>query len=141
MKNQLVKLSLITAVAAALAILPAPANAQTSTNKTASPKKPTAEKSDSATKKGHPFRGKLAAVDKVAKTITLGKSTYQITSETKIKKADKPATLDDATLGEEVTGFAKPGDGGKFFASSLNIGGKSGSKTSTTKTEKKTTTK
>jgi hypothetical protein len=137
MKSQLLKLSLIILVTAALSLVPAQVQAQTSTNKTASSKKATTEKTDSTAKKGHPYRGKLAAVDKAAKTITIGKSTYQITSETKIKKADKPATLEDATVGEEVTGFAKPGDGGKFFASSLNIGGKTDSKSSTTKTKTK----
>ena len=141
MKNQLLKLSLITVVAAALAIVPAQANAQTSTNKTGSTKKTTTEKTDSTAKKGHPFHGKLAAVDKVAKSITIGKSTYYISSETKIKKADKPATLEEGVIGEEVGGYAKPGDGGKMMATTISFGPKSESKSSTTKTEKKTTTK
>ena len=136
MKSQLLKLSLTILVTAALSLVPARTHAQNSTNKTASSKKATTEKTDSTAKKGHPFHGKLLSVDKGGKSITIGKSTYQITSDTKIKKADKPATLEDATVGEEVTGFAKPGDGGKFFASSLNIGPKADSKSSTkTKTK------
>ena len=51
-------------------------------------------------KAAHPFRGKLAAVDKTAKTIKVGKSIYQITSETRLLKGGKPATLGDGVVGE-----------------------------------------
>ena len=65
-------------------------------------KKSAAVKKDSAVKKktAHPFHGNLAAVDKTAKTIKVGESIYQITSETKIIKDGKPATLDDGVVGE-----------------------------------------
>jgi hypothetical protein len=75
-------------------------------------------------KVGHPFRGKLAAVDKVAKTIKVGESIYQITSQTKISKAGKPATLEDGVVGEPVTGFVKTTDDGKMAATSVRFGGK-----------------
>lgn len=81
-------------------------------------------KDSSAQKLAHPFRGKLAAVDKLAKTITVGKSVYHVTSETKIKKGDKPALLEDGVVGEPVSGYAKPMEGGKMFASSVNFGPK-----------------
>ena len=59
------------------------------------------------------FHGKISAVDKVAKTITLeGKEkgrTILITAATKIKKTGKPATFSDATVGEEVGGLAARG--------------------------------
>ena len=88
-----------------------------------------------------PFHGKITAVDKVAMTITLaGKEkprTIQITSQTKIMKAGKPATFDDATLGEEVGGSAHQLADGKLEATSLRIGpkpeGKTKSKSSETK--------
>jgi hypothetical protein len=81
--------------------------------------------------KGHktpaviPFHGKISAVDKTAKTITLeGKEKgrlIHITSETRIMKAGKPATFDDATVGEEVGGrYHKVSD--KLEALSLRIG-------------------
>ncbi len=73
---------------------------------------------------GHPFHGKLAAVDKFAKTITIGESTYEITSETRIQKAGKPATLEDGVVGEECSGYVKTNKEGKVFASSLNFGAK-----------------
>ena len=122
-------------LAAGVAGLPAQLLAQT-TNKPAASKAPAAEKTDSAAKKAHPFRGKLAAVDKVAKTISLGKSTYYITSETKFKKADKPATLDDGVIGEDVSGYVKPGDGGRMVAATVNFGPKTDAKTATKKAEK-----
>lgn len=74
-----------------------------------------------------PFRGKLAAVDKTAKTITLDektKRTFQVTSETKIMKDDKPATLDDATVGEAVRGSYRKSDDGKMTLRLLSIGAK-----------------
>src|SRR5690349_17873467 len=55
-----------------------------------------------------PFTGKLTAVDKTAKTIKVGERTFHITSETKIHKGGKPATLDDAVVGEVVGGAARP---------------------------------
>jgi Cu/Ag efflux protein CusF len=74
-----------------------------------------------------PFHGKLAAVDKTAKTITLDEKTkreFQVTSETRIMKDDKPATLDDATVGDAVRGSYRKGDDGKLTLRSLTIGAK-----------------
>jgi hypothetical protein len=71
-----------------------------------------------------PFHGKLAAVDQTAKTINVGKRTFLITSETKIKKEGKPATLQDGVVGEEVSGYVKPNDAGKLVATTVNFGPK-----------------
>src|SRR5689334_7300804 len=51
-----------------------------------------------------PFHGKIEAIDSTAKTISVGKMTIQITSETKISKTGKPATLADGAVGDEVAG-------------------------------------
>ena len=84
-----------------------------------------APKSDNRPKQ-LPFRGKVGAVDKTAKTITLaGKEkgrTFQITSGTKITKDGKPAVLDDVTAGESVGGRAKENAAGKWEILTLNIG-------------------
>ena len=73
-----------------------------------------------------PFRGKVSAVDKTAKAITLeGKEngrTFQITSGTKITKDGKPAVLDDITVGQSVGGLAKQSAAGKWEASTVNLG-------------------
>ena len=69
-----------------------------------------------------PFRGKIGAVDKTAKTITVGERVFQITSETKLMKAEKPATLGDAAVGEEIRGSYKKADDGKLLAQRVWIG-------------------
>ena len=74
-----------------------------------------------------PFQGKISALDKIAMTITLeGKEknrTISVTSKTKIMKAGKPATFDDARVGDEVAGQLRDTDG-KLEASSLQLGPK-----------------
>ena len=130
----ILKYSAVTLLAAAIAGMPVSLLAQ-NTNKAPAEKKAAVEKKAGADKKeagkeekkasGHPFHGKLAAVDTVAKTITVGKSTYLITSETKIKKSGKPATLEDGVVGEEVSGYAKPDEQGKKAATTVNFGPKS----------------
>lgn len=72
-----------------------------------------------------PFNGKLAAVDKTAKTIKVGERTFQITSETKMQKGGKPATLDDAVVGEVVGGAYRNTDGGKMAATTVRFGPRS----------------
>jgi len=76
------------------------------------------------------FSGKLGAIDKVAKTITLDDKTkrvFQVTSQTKIFKGDrkgqKPATLEDGTIGENVTGSWSKGDDGKMEIKNLYFRG------------------
>jgi len=77
-----------------------------------------------------PFRGKVSAVDKTAKTITLeGKEkgrTFQITSATKITKDGKPSVLDEVTVGECVGGLAKGDAAGKWESLTLNVRAKGG---------------
>jgi hypothetical protein len=119
------KTSSLIILATAIAGLPLPSLGQT-TNKAPAEKKAAPEKKESTDKKpaAHPIRGKLAAVDKTAMTITIGKSTYHLTSETKILKDNKPAVLGDLVVGEQVTGYAKPAEGGKMALTKLNIGPK-----------------
>ncbi len=80
-----------------------------------------------------PFRGKLGAVDKVKKTITLDDKTkqriFEITSETKLVKNGKPATLDDAVVGEDVGGSYTKSADGKMVAKSVRFGAKPEAKT------------
>lgn len=70
-----------------------------------------------------PFNGKLTAVDKTAKTITVGERVFQVTADTKIMKDDKPATLDDGKVGEQVRGSYKSAEG-KLDAVSIFFGPK-----------------
>lgn len=78
--------------------------------------------------KSMPFQGKLDAVDKISKTITIkGKEkdrTFHVTSNTKLAKDGKPAILDDAVVGEAVAGLAKENADGKLEALSIRFGAK-----------------
>ena len=65
-------------------------------------------------------------MDQVAKTITIkGKEkdrVFHITSQTKIMKAGKPATLENGVVGEEIGGYARESAAGKMEAVSVRFG-------------------
>ncbi len=93
--------------------------------------KPAAEKKSAAsgaetekTPKAGPFHGKLVAVDRAAKTITVGKRTFQVKAEKKLRKAGKPAKLDAGVVGEVISGYVKPLPDGKLVATTVNFGPK-----------------
>jgi hypothetical protein len=110
----LIKLSTFAFLATALTALPAHAQA-TKTNK------PPVDAKASTEKKPHPIHGKLAAINKSANSITVGKTPYFLNAETKITKGGKPASLEQAVIGEDVSGYVKPGSDGKLFASTLHL--------------------
>jgi hypothetical protein len=112
-------------LALAIAGLPGQLAAQTN-DKPAVAKKPAAEKKETSKSEkkqsSGPFRGKLAELDKTAKTITVGTRTFQVTSATKIFKAGKPATLEDGVVGEIVSGGFKTAEDGKLVATKVTFG-------------------
>jgi len=63
--------------------------------------------------------GKVVNVDTNAMTLTVGKRTFEMTSETRITKAGKPAILSDIAVDEKV-GIAYKKAGGKFDAITIN---------------------
>jgi hypothetical protein len=117
------KLTLATILAAVVLGVPMGALAQDKTMP--APATPAAPETKA---RAFPFRGKIGAVDKVNMTMTLeGKATnrvFEITSATKIMKANKPATLADAVVGEPVTGQCTKTPDGKYVAKTVYIGGK-----------------
>ena len=114
MKKQITKLALFSLIAAALVAVPAASRAED--KPAATPAAPAAP----AKKHGAlPFHGKIAAVDATASTITVGSLTLNITSETKITKDGKPATLTDFAVGDKVGGSYKK-DGDKLNATVLH---------------------
>ena len=118
MKKQI---ALFALVAAALIAAPAVVRAEDK------PAKPETAESGTPKAKKHgalPFHGSVTAVDTTANTVTLASQTYNITSETKIMKEGKPATLADITVGEKITGQYKKDDAGKLDAKIIHIGGK-----------------
>jgi len=81
-----------------------------------------AEKKAAPPARANVFRGKVAAVDKQAKTIKVGERTFNITSDSRIVKAGKPATLDDVATGEDVGGTYREGEDKKLNIVSLRVG-------------------
>lgn len=96
----------------------------TSITLSAADKPAPAEKGEKKAAKHVPFRGKADAIDKTAKTLKVGERTFQVTATTKIAKAGKPASLDEATVGEEVAGAYLQAEGGKLELISLRLGAK-----------------
>ena len=68
------------------------------------------------------MRGKVKAIDNAAMTITVGTHALQINSETIITKDNKPATLSEVSVGDNVTGSVKREQNGKWTAIKLNFG-------------------
>jgi hypothetical protein len=71
-----------------------------------------------------PFHGKVAAIDKTARTIQVGKRTFYVSPDCKLTKAGQPAKLEDAVVGEECGGYMKPSPEGKLVATTLRLGPK-----------------
>jgi hypothetical protein len=120
MKTNIAKTTLFALVTAALVAVPAISRAQDSTNMPA-------DNAAAAAPKKHgtpPIHGKVAAVDTAAMTITIGESTINITSETKISKDGQPATLSDIVVGDTVSASYKKDDAGKLNATTIRDGKK-----------------
>lgn len=117
MKKPMLRMMLLGLVSTALALAPAQLWAQAD-------KPAESEKKESPAKKREilPFNGKVAAVDKTAKTFTVGQRKFQVTSDSRITKAGKPATLDDAAVGEEVAGSYRRAEDGKLNVVSVRFG-------------------
>src|SRR5258707_12284292 len=129
--RSVIKIASLSLLAIALAALPMQVLAQSTNKPPVEKKEPSAKRSRSI-----PFEGNLKTVDKAAKTITVDKRTFAITSETKIFRGDKPATLDSGVVGEFTTGSYRKGEDGKLTARSVYFGGKTSGKSADKKTEK-----
>ena len=114
MKKHILKIALFSLLAVAVA---APTTSFAQEKK----EKPAQEKKEK--KAGQlPFRGKVTAVDKTAMTVTVGERVFHVTSETRVFKAEKPATLEGVTVGEIVRGSYTKGEGDKLNAKSIYVG-------------------
>lgn len=118
MKRNMLRLAGLGLLSAAIALAPAQVRAQDSQQPDAGKKEAPAKKKSGSL----PFNGKVGAIDKTAKIITVGERKFQVTSETKMTKAGKPAILDDAVVGEEVAGAYRKADDGKLNLTSVRFG-------------------
>ena len=93
--------------------------------KSETPKTPAAgsEKASPGTR-AIPFRGNVAAVDKDAKTVTVGKLVIHVSSETDLKKGNQVATVADIVVGDAITGNYTRGGDGKLTAKIMHFGPK-----------------
>ena len=122
MKKHMKRISLLALCAAAILAGPALSRAQdNTTNAPAAGEPATPAKKHSA---ALPFHGDLTSVDTNAMTFVVGTRTFEITSDTKITKDDKPAVLADGVAGQPVSGSYKESDGGKLDAVTVRFGGK-----------------
>ena len=75
--------------------------------------------------RGLPFHGNIAAVDKVAKTITMRGEKHRVfyvTPQTKINKDNARTTLNAVAIGDYAGGYAREKADGKLELVTLNIG-------------------
>lgn len=122
MKKNILKIVVLSVVAAAIALGPTPGFAQEKKkDEAASENKDAPKEGKKGKREGLPARGKLTAVDKTAKTVKVGERTFHVTAETRIRKAGQTAKLDDAVVGEEVGVYYKE-EAGKLMALSLRFG-------------------
>lgn len=119
MKMNTLKIAGLSLVVAAIAAAPLQALAQEKKDKPAV-EKPAGAKAEKAI----PFHGKVTALDKSAKTVTVGERVFHVTAETRIVKLGKPATLEDGAVGEQVGGSYVKGDDGKLTARMVRFGPK-----------------
>jgi hypothetical protein len=110
----------------------APAQPKTVEKKSAADQKEISSKSQSI-----PFHGHILELNKAAKTIKLDKRSLEIDPQTKIYKGEKPATLENAIVGEYITGTYKKTEDGKLVARSIYFGGKNKDKAKDKAPEKK----
>jgi len=125
MKTNLVRNTIMGLAVAAILAVPALTRAQDASSSTNAPS--TSEPAPTKKKKHDtlPFHGKVEALDTNAMTLTVGQLVIQVTSDTKITKDGKPATLSEGTVGENVGGAYKKDASGKLNATTVHFGIKS----------------
>jgi hypothetical protein len=101
MKKTLIHIASFTLLVGAVALTPVHSQAQASTNA------PTAPRSSDKGGEVARFHGSVTAIDQTAKTITVGRATYVVTSKSKVFKNNKPATLEDGAVGDFASGAYK----------------------------------
>jgi hypothetical protein len=131
----MLRIAVLSLLAVAVAGAPACLLGQESTNRPSATKKsaPKSEKKSAPL----PFNGKVAEVDNIAKTITVGTMKIEITSETKLNKAGKPAILQDVAKGDEVSGSYRKSADGRLVGVTINASPKAGADDNKKKTTEK----
>lgn len=72
--------------------------------------------------KGKVFKGKIEAVDAVAKTLTVEGKAILVSDATKLKKEGKAITLAELKVGDQVHGKTRQNSEGKLEAIHIEVG-------------------
>lgn len=120
MKRTVLKIAGLSLLVVAVALAPVQGFAQENQKEKA--KAPSAEKAAPKGERAIPFRGKVGAINKTAKTVTVGERVFHITPETRIVKGGKPAKLEDGVIGDEIGGSYRKGSDGKLTAAMVRFG-------------------
>jgi hypothetical protein len=121
MKEYILRLAVMGLLTAVIAFAPTQAWAQDKKKDDAAAEKEDAPKNGKKKAEGSPARGKVTAIDKAAKTFTVGERVFHVNAETRMMKAGKPITLEDAAVGEDVGIFYKK-DGEKLIVLTARFG-------------------
>ncbi len=116
MKN-IIKLTGLTLLAAALVAMPVGLRAQDATTNAPAAAAPMAKKKGGTL----PFHGKISAVDASGGSLTVGTLTLNVTSKSKITTNNVPATLADFKVGDNVAGAYKKTAEGKLNVTTLHL--------------------
>ena len=111
---------------ATMALAPVAAIAQENQDKPKTPAAGSAPEKPSPAARAIPFRGAVSAVDKEAKTVTVGKMVFNVSADTKLIKGNQTITIADLTIGEVIAGNYTKGDDGKLTAKMIRVGPKVG---------------
>ena len=125
MLKSVIRIGAATLLAAVIAGAPAQLSAQ-STNKSAAEKQGSVQKKDGEPTRQRklPYAGNLTAIDKKARTFTVGKRAFEVVAETKFFRGDKAAVMADGVPGEYLTLSYVKSEDGKFIAQNVYFGGK-----------------
>jgi hypothetical protein len=121
MKKSILKLAAAALLGGAVLVLPAMSRGadETSTNTPAAAPEKTAPAK---------FNGPVTAVDTNAMTFTVDGQTFNVTSESRLSKNGKPATLSDAVVGEPARGTYTTASDGKLDVTKARFGKGGGKK-------------
>ena len=125
-------------LAAAMALAPVVAIAQDKPDKPKTPATGSAPDKPSPAPRTTPFRGTVSAVDKEAKTVTVGERVFHVSSETKLTKGNQPASVAEIAVGDIIAGNYTKADDGKLTAKMMRVGPKPNAAEQTDKKAKPT---
>jgi hypothetical protein len=122
MKTTVLKIAGLSLLTLAVALAPVQVSAQEKQKEKEKAKAAVSEKAAPKGERAIPFRGKVGAINKTAKTVTVGERVFHITPETRLLKGGKPATLEQCVVGEEIGGSYRKGADGKLTAAMMRFG-------------------